>query len=412
MSSIEFGSSGGSSQAAAATPPFMVLPSGWDTNWKASKLALNSGGISNLCWFGDSLFCGLAPSTDIAKNASELLYNGLIAKYGWNKYADFWTAYMSPSANIQGSVPWSTFGANVTADFGMGWSTAVKSTAATGVDAQVFTSPYACTNLDIYYLDMVPGSFQYRIDGGGANTVNMTSPALSQANTELKRIRLTGLSNTVHVIHFDNASAATSMCIVGIATYRGTSGGMGYSRMIANGQTSGEYFGLLSTQYPSDRVGLFSNKSPQRDSTAAGTGTFTDFPLTNVGLLVWTLGINDFTNSLGASVSHYLVPRSIFTWLNYAAQKTSVILLLPMAGGFEPGDSSYSNYVELNPGSPNTSAYYQQLLACSEQINAAVISFQAKWWNRSVANGLRVLNNVHFPDAGHLDMYNTLIGIL
>jgi hypothetical protein len=193
----------------------------------------------------------------------------------------------SPMSNIGGAsvnrtlYGWSKLNSNNTTGAGM---------------LQTFTSPWACTAMDLIYVDYLSGTFQfvvdsatagnpftYSIDGqapvagttGAASPVTVNTIGLVNVAgaTVVRKIQIYGLASGVHTLSWGGQSVANTLLPLGVTAYPVSNAGVGFqsARIAVGGAAALDY--TTGTVYPGDRPSLFSGKVPQSDVTNPGAFT-------------------------------------------------------------------------------------------------------------------------------------------
>jgi lysophospholipase L1-like esterase len=219
--------------------PGYLLPDGWSDGWLAAKAAAGAT-PATILFIGDSIMVGGGSTDIINKNLMSRIKASLSASIP--TYADFWgyassskTAYAGAGtpANAPFQDPLNAYtSAYPGSAHDGGWTRTLQFTGTGANAASTFTTPYACTDLDIVYLDLTAGTWQYRVDGGTLVTVRQAGNGFTQGC--VNQIQLTGLASTTHTIDFGWQSANSVMLIQGVATYpsgRAATAGLGYGRL-------------------------------------------------------------------------------------------------------------------------------------------------------------------------------------
>lgn len=233
--------------------PFIQQPDGWDTAWRAAKAASGSA-QARIAIIGDSDSSGYGTTNWWTKRWSSLLRTQLLAKYTAGSGADFIPSHYNVDyAFLPGTVPFVHNGATAMAPVGGGFSRAMYyPAAATNTAFLTFVTPYACTDLDIHYVDAAASaSWGYTVDGGTQRTVTLPSVVTSRQN----KISITGLANTTHTIVFNNSSANAALILIGISTFATAASrttGIGIVNAAISGGAAGDW--MVTSGFPADMV--------------------------------------------------------------------------------------------------------------------------------------------------------------
>lgn len=385
------------SSTAPATSPAISTPAGWDAAWRTA-LANRLNAPAKVLLIGDSIAAGqIAPRT--AQQFDEILASTLRARYStWGDY------YSNMAIWDQTGPPYSLWGPLTGGGVftGFGWHIMTMSSTLAG-SLQGVTAQYASTALDILYVDSIAGSWQYQIDGGAWQTVTNTGGG-TPASTSIKRISLTGLPNAIHALNWGNQSAANVAMLAGIAAYSGQSGGIGFARMVGAGWALNN---LRDPNTPSNRLSLFSNKSPQNDATPIGAGTF-GFPL-GAHLAILELFANDVAGDGGAnSVASFIETYSVLIQMLRVAQPgCSILFLIPAYPN--------ANWTDNSTGFANqmlAQSYVHAICALAAEYNCAVLDIGPRWGPTPVARGYQQAGNIHPIAAGHASIANEVLALI
>jgi lysophospholipase L1-like esterase len=250
--------------------PGYLLPDGWSDGWLAAKAAAGAA-PATILFIGDSIMAGGGSTDLINKNLMSRIKAALSASIP--TYADFWgyassskTAYagLGTPANAPFQDPLNAYTSAYPASAqDGGWTRTLQFTGTGANAASTFTTPYACTDLDLVYLDLTVGTWQYRVDGGALVTVRQAGNGFNQGC--VNQIKLTGLANTTHTIDFGWQSVNSVMLIQGVATYpsgRAATAGLGYGRL-AYGYAEMKQYSNPTTAALFDRILLIAGIIPQ-----------------------------------------------------------------------------------------------------------------------------------------------------
>jgi hypothetical protein len=386
--------------------PNLILPDGWNTAWLAAKAAAGVTPARLLVW-GDSISAGTNGASDMVnKSWVGLLGASLAAQLG-GLQADYFPAWGFGTAGGVANPPWSTMlnGHALSNVTNFGWHTSGYYNGGLTTDAiQRFTSPVACTDMDLFYLDYNSGTFKYSVDGG-AQQVLTCSAAGNGGNSSIKRQQISGLSNTTHTLDIGWQSAGAVLLPMGAAIYPSgrSAGGLALARFCNGGQAATDYVaGTIAQNGPTDRIKLLGGVSPQGDA-----GTYTSpfgYP-TQPHLGIFAMGANDCNN--GKSGGDWATAIKRFIQACRRGVPNASVLLLVVCNP----DSESSDGTGFQPG--NWFSYWNVCGQFPALYNVAVASVHARWGETPVANGfLTGPNTVHPTDAGHADIANFLLPVL
>lgn len=366
---------------ATSSTPALILPDGWDTGWKAAEAA----SATTPCWvaaLGDSFTQGLHASNPLTTSWFGLLRTALIAQYG--EYA---TLY-SVSNDVQhgagySPVPWvnSQTAISLTAASGFG---EVSRYTGIGVGTQTFTTPVACTDMDIYYQSATASNFDYAVDGAAATTQAVAG------SVAFNVIQLRGLANTTHTIVFNNQSVSLAMRIMGVAVYNNLTHGVGFANMGVSGLASNAWSNVSTNHL-----------------LRGDLGSMTAFP-TKPHLLIIAMGINDCSQQTIGPQSFYSIYRTLIMAARRARPALSVLLI----ANCNPS-TLYGDVTTPFGNSDSWGLYVGAMRQLAQDTNAAFFNCDAKWGPTPLAQGFVVsAANGHPNDAGNANMYASLAEVL
>jgi hypothetical protein len=392
-----------------AVAPYIYAPDGWDAGWKAAKAAAGST-PAQLLFLGDSVQVGQFCS-DWKKSYVHLTRESLKAGLG-GLHADFFPAWglsaISAAGPIPGTPPWSVVNAGATdsgRQLGLSWlgvSYDNNATNPTPYYQQTFTSPDACTAMELYYLDYNSGTFKFSIDGGADQTVTCTNAGVA-ATSNTKRVQITGLASATHTLAVGKQTAAALCIPIGVATYPTglTGGGLSIARFCAGlANLSNDW--IVATQQPPKRLELYAGQNPNNNTNT----TYTYGYPTQPHCTIVELGLNDCNQ--GATQANWEIAlRRLIQGLRAGRSKASILFHLTCNPDTDISDNT-AGFVPANWPVFTSSVYkFAQLYNC------AILNTHAKWGENPVGAGLMsVAANVHPLDAGHQDIANDLLSIL
>lgn len=379
------------------------LPKGWDTEWQSAKTNLAST-PAWITFFGDSVTVGANTSDWNVNPFAQLIRTNLLNTY--SKYADFYpTTYSaawatSVSETFNGTPPWV-----VNKTSGLVWNTHAWNklpgyNASSVVAEMTFTTPYACTSLDILYMDYTSGTWTYTVDAGSPVTVT-TIKGGTGSDAVIKRISLTGLANTTHTIVLGNSSGANVGLYLGIVTYAGSTG-IGFANFGYGAGSLNDYSG--STTWPNeDRVTFFSGVNPQ--SLPFGN-TYTFSIPTQPQLAIIAFGINDCVSSVSTVTFSSILGRYI-TALRLGNPNASILLL----GNCMP-NTAHSDVISGVSNGINFPNYTAVMLTQAQANNCAFVNINERWGQTPAGQQFMKRNDVHPTNVGHVDIANLINTII
>lgn len=372
-------SAGGAGGTGGASTPYLYLPGGWDTGWKAAKAA--SG--TTPCWItaiGDSISAGQKATSYLTQGFTAILRDALQTAYG--KYADFYNSTMADSLNLVNTppLPW-TFTGGSGAVSSTGFSSTLQFSAA---GSATFVTPKACTALDLFYHDVAAGSFTWTVDGGSATTVTQTLTG------GVRRISLgSGLANTTHTVVFTWVSGLVRLA--GAGSVYGTTGiGCGHVPVAA----------LQSQTY------LLTGDAPQGNSVGRATNQTAGYP-SAPHLLMLEMGVNDIASGNVGPDQWFFTYQRLIRGLRRSRPAASIVIVSPAGGNTFYGDGGilFTNADQWI----NMVAAHRRL---AEVEQCAHLNIDAKWGSTPVAQGFVTAGDVHPTIAGHADIGAELVRIL
>ncbi len=234
----------------------LYLPDNWDDGWNAAKAAIGTQ-PANVVVIGDSVLNGGLASNLNATSIRALLRSWLFSLYG--QYADFFPNFDNSFSG------WGSSGSRTDQRWGFGYLSVPNGSG--GSNTLTFTSPYACTAMDIIYFDDFPGTWSYNLDLAG-NTIIMNTNNNANASTSsaIKRISLTNLANAAHTLVFASQSASNTCAILGVVCYPNgkTGGGIAFAPLTYAGTLLTDKISTyaLNAPVPNDMCWLMQGANP------------------------------------------------------------------------------------------------------------------------------------------------------
>ena len=390
--------------------PYLYLPDGWSDAWLAAKAGVLSGGQARLLFLGDSVMAGVNAS-DWRNSIPETVRTSLEAA-GYPTFARGFHAYGDGENAGGGGVnaPWSGLQNGVAttlfAQEGLGMVSFVGA-GATAVAHQTLTTPIACTQIDLYYVDLNAGTWQYKLDGAANVTVTTTL-----TNT-LVKISLTGLANTTHTVAVGWQSKGNELGSLYAVCYPSgpSAAGIGYARYANSGWQASQMVGLSGS--PQDQIRLWSGVNPLGDGTALLAANLTaGFP-TQPHLAIVEFGLNDTSGA--KNPDDYLTVLERYTRAFRAGvANASVLFVIAFAPDTFTSDvgSGGSTFIPRSSAAFTYARYVGQIYDLARLYNCAVVSFPAKWGSLPFNAGLMPASGPHPTDAGYADMATEILSVI
>lgn len=384
--------------AGAGASNWLYLPPGWDNAWRSAKAAAGSAVARVLLW-GDSIAQGAFCSDLMSKSWTALVGAALQSMYG--KAGDYWPTsfsakYMTDlSTVVSGTPPWTVSGTNFDRWYPriLGNVPAWNSAAVTNPAS--FTSPYACTQLDLLWYDnggVGAGSFTYNVDGGATQTVNTGA-------TNYQRLTGTaGLASAVHTLNILGQSGADVLMPAGVTTWANPVAGVAVAHAGFGGFQAANLSGLSTGNV--DLCTLLSG------ATAAATPNGITFPQAP-HLAIVELGINDMQNVIGPGNYRQMLRRFVQAFRR-GVPHCSILLLAPCSPDTASSDATGSLFTN----SSSWPLYRTAMLDTAHAYGCAYLDVHAKWGETPVGSGYLAAGNAHPIDAGHADIATTLLNVL
>jgi lysophospholipase L1-like esterase len=369
------------SQLATAKRPYLFLPDGWDTGWKAAKAAQGQT-PAWVGFIGDSIMQGFNSSDQMLKSFARLIRAGLLGSA--TPYADFFAPVYSsgtgaPVAIVNGGSGTGGFGGqNQSSNLAM---------------AVTLTSPYPCTQIDLWVKQTVAGTWQYAVDGGGANTVTN-----NPTNFFVTRTPITGLTSANHTVVLNNQSLANVLTFCGASFYPAGSGGTGLG-FVHNGING---IALSSFNWTFGIPEGWAGRNAHQGATYAPV--FPQAP----HLVILELGVNDCNTANSSPEVYRQYLKSWCHQFRRGRPGCSILFLVPCYPDTEASDTTNTF------ANQHTWIYYvEAMYSVARMLNCAVANIHAKWGETPQGSGfISGGSSVHPTDAGHADIANLLLGVL
>ncbi len=409
--------------APAVARPYVFLPDGWDSAWKAARLASGTT-PAFITVLGDSCLAGGSSTAWLTKGAIALLQQSLWSRYG--RYGVYYPATHSTSFGAAlsftptGTMPWSF-------DGNFNWfqngltQTAFWVSAGTLVFAAagnaVFTMPTnagidipTATEIDLIMYDYASGQWQYTVDnalGTGAVTVGPGSTTLSPGGWgSVYRVPLTGLANAAHAVRISASSVQYGANVCGAIVYDPTTNkasGIGVAQMSLSGAQAFDYL-VSPNGGPADRILQYQGQYKTNSTTTVATGF--GFPA-QPHLAIIELGINDCQNGVGLIQFRHSLRRTIQA-LRRGRNNASILFMISTNPDPESSDMTGGHFLN----SKNWGLYTQEIYDVAQTYNCGVLSYQTKWGETPVAQGYITATDAHPTDAGHAAIATDLIALI
>ena len=399
----------------SATPaqPFLSLPAGWDTAWKAAKANAGSQRV-NVVGIGDSILAGQNATDILIDSAWARLRASLLAAngnaLGGDHYGLLYSAlYGMPTATYPLTVNASATG------FYCGFNYAAFSSGANVSGFVTCTPPYAVTGFDILYLDYATGSWTYTVDGGSNTTVNTTGPG-NAAGATVKKVSITGLALGTHTLTINGNTSGGNTCnILGVTAYAASSGlcfaNMGWAGMgLVTGQSANN--ALSDTgKFPPDRLALYQG---YQGTTAAPTSlSGLGFPA-QPDLAIIALGVNDANQGVSRANFRDALERLVWS-LRYGKNDACSVAIVAMytTDGTLATATSVANQDYTNNVAPAYRDVCAAMVEVAQTQGCAYVDVHGLFGRQPFTNGwIHAANDIHPTPAGYQKIANLLASIL
>jgi hypothetical protein len=400
-------------QLSSSTPsrPYLYLPDGWDTGWKAAKAAVGSS-PQVVAYLGDSIGAGCRASDGPSKGLCGLLRTYLTGLYG--SYGDFYNQFLSNSlgSGYAGTYPWTyqanwnSGGAGALGSYGSN-----SSALAFGTTGDVaFATPYACTALDLIARDTLSGgpwTWQYNVDkSDGTGLTTYTLGGGTALNGSIYRVSLSGLASATHTVRIGNANVSGGLQLSGALTYQpGASAGI----LFANNAISGGYsYHFANGVDPAGRPwqawqGTYKSNSTTTIKTGFG------YPAgASLAFLEW--GINDCASFQPPDEMFFHTSHRIIQALRRASPNCSIVILIPCNP--DPDSSDSPGFFGTQANNKRWPLYIRMLYQLAQAYTCALVNIHAKWGETPYASGFIGSADPHPIDAGYADIAATIESVL
>ena len=386
---------------------FCYLPSGWNDAWQTAKAASGTT-QANLLQIGDSVGQGFVSTDVFAKGYFGLMRANLLKTYTLG--GDFYGPQMNATFDSHVTTPPYVYGAGARSFGNGGRGYWIYNNAVYAGNFVTFTTPYACTAIDIHYGNYTAGAFDYSVDGGGAVTQTVTGSGGTGPDCTHAKISLTGLANTTHTIAFQNPTATPASCLItGITTWKSTTTGINFANMSVSGFSSANFVTRVDSASNPLCPALYQGYTPQKEGQGSASqianNTGYGFP-TQPHLAIIQLGINDLQQSVSAAT--FATNVTYFIQAFRRGQPNASIILL---GASNP-DGVNSDMRTPFTGAKNWQQYLLQMFTLAQMFNCAFVNIHAKWGELGVTSGFQASGDGHPLDAGHQDIANVLNTII
>lgn len=412
--------------------PYLALPDGWDTAWRAAKEA---SGVTP-AWvavLGDSIAQGFNADDTAADGWFGKLRSGLSARYP-TIYGDWYGVGESVAAAsaFAGTPPWVLSTGGDAGTLQVGNAGLDRNATWSGVGAgpvAAFTSPYVATQLDVILSKWfaAAGTVTFTVSLAGGDIVPTVSPTIAgfginshsysaggdlltvvvdvpatNAAMPLLRVALTGLTSAAHVVTFTAQSADNILGLQGICLYKASTG-IGYAKLASTGQETPHWIAasLTSVAKPTNRPMLMQGYTTTSQNTV-GFG----FP-TQPSLCILAYGLNDCSNANGPE----MVARTLDRWAMALRRGADNCSLLFVANSNPDGVSS-----DVTSGLLTNSKfwhlYLREIELAAARWNGAFLNVHTLYGQRSAAAGYQLSTNMHPVNAGHTLIANTILGVI
>ena len=402
----------------ATSGPYYYLPSGWNTAWIAAKSAIGSRKVG-VVGIGDSITAGQGSTNILTTSWWSILRSAILTANSNKLGGDHYGMIYGP-ASIGYNPAGTPLTVNGTKGTNYDWNYNAFNSSVSNTAAQTpfisVTPSYAVIGFDILYLDLSPGSpaWNYNIDGGSNTNVNCTGDGTA-ANTQLKKISITGLSAGTHTLNINAFSSGYRCNIAGITAYAANTGicfaNMGSAGMgLVNGYTSSQNNLTDTTGYPPDRLALYQGYTGTTASPSALSGL--SFPAQpDLGII--SFGVNDAYNGTTLTQMRDSLARLVWS-LRYGGNDACSIIITAM---FAPDGTGTSSTTVANNDYGGGASGYRDLRAAMIQVaqaeNCAFVDVHGAFGRFAVTNGwITSTSDLHPKNAGHTKIANLMSTIV
>lgn len=371
-------------------------PPGWDAAWVQAKIDCQSA-VRNVVVLGTSISTG-GTTTNYLTDGYVPLLDARFTAAGLPKAGDFWHVAMSAArtaglGSMATPMPWTLAGSPI---FFEGYGYGIMSVyAGAGGGPMTFLSPYACTQIDIFGVGVVNGTFDANMDGGGDVSQSVTNTLMPYKKS------FSGLSNAVHSLVLDNQSATNAMDIIGGITWADPTQGILLSRLTYPGGTLGVHYGYTGTGgLPDDRIKLFSG-----NETAAGNEKSFGPPMQPCLAIIETC-VNDC--QIGLSGDQYFNHLQRLCLALRAGYENCSILFFITSNP----DGVTSDVTSIFTNAPHYGMYTSVVYQIAEEFGCGVYNEHDLWAQHGVALGYQTTTDGHGTDDGHANRAENIGAIL
>lgn len=399
----------------AAQSPYYYLPGNWASAWIAAKAVSVSQKV-NVVGIGDSITAGTGSSNILTTSWWALLRSAILTANGNKLGGDHYSTIYGPASiglNPSGS-PLTINGVLAT-DFD--WNYLAYNSAISNLVAKTplvsLTPSYNVVGFDIVHLDLTPGSWTYNVDGGSNTTVNTTGDSTA-ANSQVKKVSITGLTAGSHTLNINSFSASYRCNIIGITAYAANAG-ICFANMGEPGQGLANGYGgnnnLTGTSSdPPDRLALYQGYTGTTASPSALSGF--GFPA-QPDLAIISFGVNDSYNGTTRTQMRDSLDRLVWS-LRYGKNDACSIIICAM---WAP-DGTGATSTTITDNDYGGGAYpYRDLRAAMIEVaqaeGCAYVDVHGMMGRFGVTNGwITSTSNLHPTNAGHTKIANLLSAIM
>jgi hypothetical protein len=380
--------------------PFTYFPKGALDTWYAARNNQQNVPVNVMFW-GDSFSMGFNDTQNnswVTGGWNGRLKDKLTAR-GYTKTGEFvhpnWSG--NSGATQQGPAPWTLDQTNLGSNAAFyaeqkSWSS--RNGTPMSAPLATFTTPFAVTDLDIVYFDfqLAGNSFQWDIDGGAVNTVNLNATVIQ------KMIAVPQQTLGVHTLHFGNQTTDQALLLGGVAFYTTRASGIRYANFGFSGFASGQW--ATTAGWGGDMI---KNIQGWRGGASESLKTGFGFPM-QPHLAFLAMGLND--SARGSAYAHgpsgyESTLRRMCSAIRRGQRDASIVIL-----GLCAPDANADMTSGQPPGATQTNwpRYLAAMHRVAVDYGCVFINFHAKWGQNVVAKGFVADGNFHPASAGHEDM--------
>lgn len=285
-----------------------------------------------------------------------------------------------------------------------GFAYFLNSNATPGTNTVRFTLP-VCTNYEIYYFETdgsqggsATAGFRYITDGSGTYATDLaTTTAVAYAATieTIKKVSVTGLSNTTHTVDIYQTASSGNVIVLGVRYY--SANGVSVAKFGRPGWTCGDILGN-------------SGASGQNNCTALQQARILKgYSMSSPALVMLMIVRNDWVLQTTQSCTPTVTSANLTLIINAVVASGACVLIVA-----DPDDP-----VNVSAPASNGANLYASYKAAAKALatagsNVTYVDVADMWSNYTVANaaGLMANASVHPGRKGHGDIGRALFKLL